>query len=474
MHPPSPVQQEFLSCRIDEVLFGGAAGPGKTETLLDDPLQILQQEHDRYLGAKQYRSECRMLHLRRTFPQLAENIDRFHGKLMDVYGGRKFKWDGDSHTFTMPSGAKFVFGHMKDSDSYKQYIGTQWVRVYWDELTQFEKHQYDWVFTRVRASDPLLRQWCGMRAASNPEAGWVRDHFVKPAPDGRVILERRLKMSDGSTETKSRIYIPARLADHPDPEFRKDYESRLRLQPKHIADALINGNWWVSAGSFYADSFDPAVHVCKPFKIPQTWPCFRACDWGFATKGVILWAAIDPNDTIYVWKEFVFSHLDWTQVVDEVRDVEIRNKLWHIRRNTSLICGPLDTQAWEERGHIGPSMAVGMMSRGVPWIKANKGRRLAAQEIVRRLRHRNKDGSPGLVIFDTCKDLLDTFPQIQVDETDKEAPKKGGDDHAYDTLSYLLMARYTYKSLAPAVEDDDDDREDHKSRLYDNRGRMIA
>jgi hypothetical protein len=451
------VQQEFHDAVADEVLFGGGAGPGKTEALLWDPFPIIDQEHRRWREEKRtFRSTARILHVQRTFPQLEEAIDRTSMILRHITGQDKIRYDGDSHIFQLSCGLTYQFGHMKDSTSWQNYYGKQYVALYFDELIQFEEQQYKQLTTRVRSSDPLLRPFLRVRAASNPGPGWVRDHFVEPAPNGRKLLSTRFTMSDGTVSKKTRMFIPARLSDHPDAEFRREYERNLRGNPPHIIDALLNGNWYVAPGAYYARCWDPNVHVCKPFAIPDSWPRFRACDWGFKSACVVLWFAIAPNEQLICYREETYKGLDWTQVAESVKKVELRDGIWSRLRNRSMICGPLDTQAWEERGHTGPTIALGMMKHGVPWIKATKGRKQAAQELVRRLNHRNKDGSPGIVFFDTCKELIKTVPTLPTDPSDPEVPQKGGPDHWYDALTYGVMARYTYQTLLPPLDEDED------------------
>lgn len=465
MYRPSPLQQEFHRAHllgVREVLFGGAAGPGKTEALIWDAVDIILSEHERWRKNKNFKSKARILHLRRTFPQLESNIDRIESMLVTIHGGdrKAVKYDGDSHTFTCPSGLKYQVGHMKDLDSWKNYHGQEYVAVYFDELTQFEEVQYKNVISRVRAVDPELAKWLRVRAATNPEPGWVRDYFVDPAPEGRKILETVVTLADGSTETYSRVYIPAKLHDHPDAEFKRRYETDIRTtQPHHIAEAWINGNWYLVVGSYFADSWIPDVHVIKPFRIPQTWPRFRGMDWGFKNAAPVYWVAIAPNDQLIFYRERTFKEQTYVQVAAEIKKTELEMGLWDRRANRSMISGVLDTQAWEERGNTGPTIALGMMNMGIPWKKATKGRRMAAQEITRRLRHRNSDGTPGMVFFNTCKEAIRTVPTLKVDPTDPEVPQKGGEDHWYDGISYCVMARYTYRSLPPPVEFDEEDED---------------
>lgn len=465
MYTPSPVQQEFHGVHlrgVREALVGGAAGPGKTEALIWDPLPIILAEHARWQANKQFRSKATILHLRRTFPQAESNIRRIEDMLVMVHGGdrKAVRYDGDSHTFTLPSGLKYQVGHMKDLDSWKNYHGSEYVAVYFDELTQFEEEQYFKVVARVRAAEPELAQWLRVRSATNPEAGWVRDYFVEPAREGRKILERTVELSDGTSETYTRMFIPAKLRDHPDPVFRRRYEVDLRAtQPHHVAEAWIEGDWYITVGAYFSDSFIPKTHVVKAFKIPMSWPRFRSCDWGFKSKCPVLWCAISPQDTLVWYREVTFVEKDYVQICKAIKEIEIEEGIWDKRANRSMISGVLDTQAWEERGNIGPTMAVGMMNLGVPWKKATKGRRMAAHEILRLLRHRNKDGTAGIQWFENCRECIKTIPGLQADPQDPEVPQKGPTDHHYDAVSYGAMARYTYRSLPPPseVEDDNDD-----------------
>ena len=63
---PHPGPQHIFCTRGEfEVLFGGAAGPGKTDCLI--------MEAARYVGMDGYKAVV----FRRTFPQLQEIIDRW-------------------------------------------------------------------------------------------------------------------------------------------------------------------------------------------------------------------------------------------------------------------------------------------------------------------------------------------------------------------------------------------------------------
>lgn len=186
------------------MLGGGAAGPGKSLTLLWDPI-VTQAviEHARAFGGallnelpewardlcrrfpiRPGESEGHALHLRRSMPQLLENIDRSQRMF------KKFDPDADyskeHHCWTFSSGYKFTFGHCREKDSHENYLSKQYTHLGFDEAYQFEEYQYEELDGRVRSADPVLKLLMRTRAMSNPAPGWLKDRFVTPEPKGGV------------------------------------------------------------------------------------------------------------------------------------------------------------------------------------------------------------------------------------------------------------------------------------------------
>src|SRR2546421_189232 len=90
---------------IDEVLFGGAAGPGKTDCLVAAVAADIK--HPRYRG----------LLVRRTYPQLQEIIDRcwrLYARMGATYRATEKRW-------AFPSGAVIDLGHMQHEDDKYNY-----------------------------------------------------------------------------------------------------------------------------------------------------------------------------------------------------------------------------------------------------------------------------------------------------------------------------------------------------------------
>lgn len=465
-YEPSPWGREYHALTVNEALGGGAAGPGKSLVLLMDPMEQVVVEHERCrAGEVQWgHSSGWALHLRREFPRLEQTIHRSHllFKKVDPHA----KYDPQNHRWTFSSGYKYSFGHLKDATSYLNYRSNEYTHLGIDEIGEIEhKDSFDELSLRVRSTDPVLSKMLKVRAMTNPTANWVRDLFVDPAPNGRVIFRRKIRLDDGSIAERTRIFLPARLSDNPDPEFRRQYEASLRDRPPHIRAALLDGDWYIVAGAFFADVWDPQLVIVKPFRIPSGWLRFRSGDWGYKQQCVILWWAISPEGEMICYRERTFNgpkakvKHDAIAVAEAIRDIERANNEWNNLHNRSRLNGPMDTQLWEERGRRGPSMADDMARIGVYWQKATKGRRMAAQQIIKRLTQRGYNGRPGLMFFETCIKCISTIPALGTDETDPEMPKKGGPDHWYDAVSYAAAANPlpSGKDDAEDFDDDDDD-----------------
>jgi len=346
-----------------------------------------------------------------------------------------------------------------------------------DEAVEFEEEQVDQISTRLRSSDPVLRESLKIRMMSNPVMSikegvniavsnphWVRERFVDPAPKGRVNLRRKIIMGDGSTYYHERIYIPAKLSDNPDPAFRRSYEETLRTKPKHIQQAMLEGNWYLAPGSYYGDSWIVEIHIAKTFKIPPEWPQWRSMDWGFKAPGCVHWYAQDPDGNIYVTRELTFQGKDAGQVAAEIKDVEVELGLWKSGR--SVIVGPADTQLWEERGDIGLTKAQEFIKRGIRWVKADKRSRARnAQLVLSRLQdHDGGTTRPGLMFFHTCRNALRTLPVIPAHPKHPEMPLDGGEDHWHDSICYGVAYASAGNLSAPDLDDDRDEYDDRPQR----------
>ena len=97
--PNAGPQEQFLSSPEKEVLYGGAAGGGKSYAMLVDPL--------RYAHKKAHRA----LILRRSMPELRELIDKSRELYPKAFPGCKFR--EVEKLWNFPSGDKIEFGFLE-------------------------------------------------------------------------------------------------------------------------------------------------------------------------------------------------------------------------------------------------------------------------------------------------------------------------------------------------------------------------
>lgn len=240
--PHAGQQVSFLSSSAFEALFGGAAGPGKSDCLLVESLR--QIENPRYNG----------ILFRRTFNRLegADGLIARSERWFPSYGGR---YNSQKHVWKFPSGSRIYFGHMQHEWDKQQYQGAQFQYIGFDELTEFEESQYMYLFTRCRApADSGLRSY--VRAATNPGNDgheWVKRRFITTDIVNKqkwfaLIDEVDTVVDRGHPDALSRVFYPALLADNPsaDPEYRR----RILLNPDPVERArLLDGDWDAYSGA---------------------------------------------------------------------------------------------------------------------------------------------------------------------------------------------------------------------------------
>ena len=168
-HPNEGPQTDFLAAGEKDVLYGGAAGGGKSYAMLIDPL--------RYCHKKAHRA----LILRRSMPELRELIDKSRELYPQAFPGAKFR--EVEKVWTFPSGAKVEFGFLeKDADVYR-YQGQAYSWIGFDEITHLPTDfGWNYLASRLRTTDPTIETY--LRCTANPGgvgAHWVKKRYIEPS-----------------------------------------------------------------------------------------------------------------------------------------------------------------------------------------------------------------------------------------------------------------------------------------------------
>ena len=429
-HANEGPQTEFLAADEKDVLYGGAAGGGKSYAMLVDPL--------RYAHKKAHRA----LILRRSMPELRELIDKSRELYPQAFPGCKFR--EVEKVWNFPSGAKIEFGFLeRDADVYR-YQGQAYSWIGFDEITHLPtEFGWNYLASRLRTTDPEIKTY--LRCTANP--GGVGAHWVKKRYVDSNLPNESFIGDDGLT----RKFIPARLTDNP--YLAKDgiYEQMLMSLPPVQRKQLLEGNWDVNEGAAFVE-FDPDVHIVAPFSIPITWERIKGIDYGYASESACIWGAMDKVDgTLIIYRELYRKGLTGVDLGSIITDMEMEDPL--------SVPGVLDTSAWARTGTTGPTVGESLVKQGHKLRRADKNRIQGKIQIHEYLKVQ-PSGRPRLQIFNTCPNLIKELQSIPLDTRNPEDVDTHAADHAYDALRYLIMSR-------PRINNPIDNlRQYHRESIY--------
>ena len=404
-------QEDFLAAGETDVLYGGAAGGGKSYAMLVDPLRYA------------HRSAHRGLILRRSMPELRELIDKSRELYPKAFQGCKYR--EVEKLWTFPSGAKIEFGFLeRDADVYR-YQGQAYSWIGFDEITHLPtEFAWNYLASRLRTTDPDIVPY--MRCTANPGgvgATWVKKRYIDPIPPNESF-----EGADGLT----RKFIPARLQDNPFLASDGRYERMLKALPPTQRQQLLEGNWDVSEGAAFTE-FTPVLHVVTPFEIPINWERVKGIDYGYASESACVWGAIDPEDgTLIIYRELYRKGLLGTELAEMLTNMEIEDPF--------SVAGVLDTACWSRTGTTGPTVGETLLRAGHKLRRADKNRVQGKIQIHEYLKV-TQSGRPRLQIFNTCPNLIRELQSIPLDKSNPEDVNTHAPDHAYDALRYLIMSR---------------------------------
>lgn len=404
-------QEDFLAAGETDVLFGGAAGGGKSYAMIVDPLRYA------------HRSAHRALILRRSMPELREIIDKSRELYPKAFHGAKYKEVEKMWTF--PSGAKVEFGFLeRDADVYR-YQGQAYSWIGFDEITHLPtEFAWNYLASRLRTTDPEIVPY--MRCTANPGgagAHWVKKRYIDVSPPHEPFMG-----ADGLT----RKFIPASLQDNP--YLAKDgrYEQMLKALPPTQRKQLLDGDWDVAEGAAFTE-FSRLDHVITPFEIPIHWERIKGIDYGYASESACVWGAVDPSDgTLIIYRELYQKNLLGTELGELITNMELDDPF--------SVQGVLDTACWSRTGTTGPTVGETLQKQGHKLRRADKNRIQGKIQIHEYLKI-TQSGRPRIQIFNTCPNLIRELQGIPLDKSNPEDVDTRASDHAYDALRYLIMSR---------------------------------
>ncbi len=419
---PWPKQWEMIDCEADIVVYGGAAGGGKSLALLAEPI-------------------CRGLHevpgfyaviFRRTSKQVTEA-----GALWDQAGKIYPYVGGVAHVgaleYRFPSGAKIAFRHIEHEQDKHNYAGSEICYLGFDELYHFTESQFLFLTSRNRST-------CGVRpyirATTNPDPGWLKRYLAPWVDDewpgerfqsGEIRHQIRIKndikwVSPDTEYAKSVTFIRARLTDNPTLYIdQPDYEATLKALPPVEQARLLDGNWNVrEEGLVYPEFVDCLVEAEDASQQPD----IGGMDFGVRNPFVALWGYEDHDGVLWITNCYYRRELT---IPEHSEKIPKGIRWW------SDPAGLQESTQLRRAGHdVSPCVHMPMRGAG----GETKNPKMAGISTVRsRMRAKRLK-----IVRPNCRELIRELGLYMrdPDKPETEEPTKEN-DHAPDALRYLVV-----------------------------------
>lgn len=415
---PTGKQREFLQTVLDKdfVLYGGAAGGGKSYILRWSLVYLLTRWYfDTRIRGIRVGLFCE------DYPTLK---DRHLSKIKYEFPAWLGTYRETDHEFKLsPEYGEGVIS-FRNLDDTSKYLSSEFAVIAIDELTQNDQTVFDFLRMRLR--------WPGIDrpkfiAATNPGSkghGWVKALWVDRQ------FPREL------TEYKDRFaFVSAKLADNP--YLSPSYVEDMQTLPEHLRKAYTEGSWDIFAGQVFTE-WSRDKHIVTPFAIPSSWTRIRSLDWGFSKPYCVLWSAIDQDGTAWIYRELYGA--TGINIGSQETAAEVGKNVLNLELGEAISYGVADPACWQKT-QSGTTQLYSIYDHfreaGVEWQRADNDRIAGKNEVHTRLR----DGK--LKVFANCVNLIRTLPALVYDDrlTKIEDVDTDQEDHAYDSLRYLLMSR---------------------------------
>ncbi len=467
-----PKQTDAYETDATEVLYGGAAGGGKSYYLRVSAIRWCLEIG----GAQVYL-------FRRTLPDLRDNHLRgpssFFVMLAKGLESKQVKYRAQENEFEFPNGSTLHLCYCDSENDVEKYRGAEIHILLMDELTHFSEYQYRFLRSRVRRAGLKVPQHLRTRVpriecASNPGSighAWVKRSFISPQ---EPMKKWRTAPEEGGM---LRQFIPARLRDNPhltadDPE----YENRLRgLGADSLVRAMLDGDWDIVAGQAF-EKLRRETHCVEPFEIPDDWLRFGSLDWGSARPfSYGMWAVVGDDwesGGVKIQRGALLRYDEWygwNKTPNEglrMEAPEVAKGILAKEDGKKMAYRVADSSMWKVDG--GPSIAETFNRFGCvlrPSIKGPGSRHNGYVEVRNRIA--GNEGGPMLFATRNCHaGFWRTMPDLVMDEhrwgIQSEAIDTDQEDHCSDEVMYACNSRPWMRNVEKA-----DKKVDRWMRAFD-------
>ena len=442
-YTPTERQEVFHATsaeKVDAILYGGAAGGGKTAAFLMDALYNAANFPGMRIGC-----------FRRSYPELEESFLAQLAK-WDYAKALGAKWNTTNKILKFANGSVINFTYAENLVDASRILGGEYQAFYIDEASQMLPAVIQHIEERLRSGSRLVPV-IGLRLATNPGGvghKYLKDRFINPTRRGQV---RHTEQVGDSKRNRSVAFIQAKVTDNP--HVNEGYHAVLDSipDPRRRA-AMRDGDWDAMVGQFF-EQWQYSKHVVRSFEMPKEWQRYAGIDYGFRDPFAVVWIAVDNDSRIWVYREICITGVN----ADDQAKMIIEAERTHGELEVMRVADP---SMWGSRG-TPMSIADIYGIEGCGIMKADNDRINGWSRVHQYLNdgppceiHKSMgwEKCPMLHVFeDKCPQFVEQIPALpRSNAKPDDAETRNVDDHIPDALRYVCM--YAGNYARPIIYDD--------------------
>lgn len=450
-----PKQQRALMSVAQEILYGGAAGSGKSYMMR--VLAIILCMEIPNIKVFLFRRLYKELYINHVY-----SPDGFLVMMKPFIDNGDVVFNKSDGVFNFFNGAQIYLCHAQHENDINTYLGAEIHCLLIDEATQFSEKMIRFIRTRVRLGGlPIPERWKKLLPkiiyGTNP--GGISHAYFKRGfvvhGEGAVF---KAPQNDGGM---SREFVPARARENL-VMMRNDpnYSDRIMgLGDDRLAMAYLEGNWDLEDGNAFSDLWDPGVHVINSIQIPRTWTIDRSHDYGYSAPAGTLWHAESdgtyavindrkvaiPRKSIIVISEVYFADKEDKGL--KMLPYELAQRMHDHETNTGLrmraMPGPADSSIFDKDKGM-TCIHEEYIKRGMRFTRADKrpgsrerGYVMTRQRLKAAASHNLEQ--PWLMVHRNCIHTISQIPELPISPENPQDVYSGSNDHIYDALRYRVL-----------------------------------
>lgn len=476
---PKQLYADALWHKVDWMLYGGAAGGGKTELMI---------KHANDLSATVPGHST--LVVRQSIPELRRSIIlRLKARIVQFRIAAKLrKVDGVS-SFQYSNSALIECGYLATDEHVANYLSAEYDLIEIDEASLMTSEQIVLLASRLRTTKRKAR--LGARPhlglfsnPGGPAHAWLYQTFVAAtnygqrvivydisngienavivrhydaplAPDGatreQILAELVPWVENLTVEVDERnemvvAFVPAKVSDneHIDPAYMK----YLNALPERRRRQLRDGDWDTFEGQYFHE-WNRDLHVVPWFEIPEGWLHARGADFGSTAPWACLMGAWDNDGNCYIYDECYGAGLTPQEQARDAKAKQTQSLSNGKTRKIEYFASLADPSVFADKRGTGKSIADHWRAAGFGVTRAKNARVAGWQNVRQYLR--DPEGRPHLFVLDgAAPNLVRTMPLMQTDKKHPEDLDTTLEDHVVDALRYLLAARPMHSKPPPS------------------------